>query len=52
MFKEYFNKTDPVTDDYITGTEDGPGERADLKVATDNIVSQAQHRLFGRAVRK
>ncbi len=34
------------------GLSMGDGERSGLKVATDNIVSQAKHRLFGRAICK
>jgi hypothetical protein len=33
--KEHFIKTDPVTDDHITGTEDGPGEVATVRARKD-----------------
>ena len=35
MLEEHFIKADPVTDDYITGAEDGPGEMAAVRARKD-----------------
>lgn len=35
MLEEHLIEADPITDDYITGAEDGPGEMAAVRARKD-----------------